>query len=63
MSSKKLRVDIIAPLIVYFKLHEEEKRTSQGMTCGKDVGIKELGIYVRLKDCQIIVVEKMPWNY
>jgi len=55
-------LDVITPLIVYFKLHEEEKRTSRGMTCGKDVGIKVLGIYVRLKDCQIIVVEKMSWN-
>ena len=59
MSSKKLRLDVITPLIVYFKLHEEEKRTSRRMTCGKDVGIKVL---VRLKDCQIIVVEKMSWN-
>ena len=52
MSSKKLKLDVIPPLIVYFKLHEEEKRTSRWMTCGKDLGIKVLGIYVRLKDCQ-----------
>ena len=52
MSSKKLKLDVIPPLIVYFKLHEEEKSTSRWMTCGKDFGIKVLDIYVRLKDCQ-----------
>lgn len=44
MRSKEIRLDVITPLIVYFKLPEKEKRASSGMTCEKDVGIKGVGI-------------------